>query len=204
MGTCTSTARRRQKQQQHNQTVLKNSIVLGIKPPPPLPPLPSTAFPNRQTQQRHPLFIDIDLLSPQLTKSIFHQTDTNSLIQLYSSNRNNNNNNSNTLNWMSSSSSVTHVPPRIPVPKSRLPVHHSSQQPPSIVSIRPKNVTSIVIPNNQTGKNIALCIFIGPIFLSLLHICLCYQYHSHLVRIIETSLYDVSYFFFFSPVLSKC
>jgi hypothetical protein len=97
-----------------------------------------------------------------LTKPIFHQTDTNSLIQLYSSNTNNNNNNNNNnnstiINWMSSSSStVTHVPPRIPGPKTRLPVYHPSQSQQetgtTTVTIRPKSVTSTVIPNNQTGN----------------------------------------------------
>jgi hypothetical protein len=49
---------------------------------------------------------------------------------------------------MSSSSSITHAPPRIPVPKTRIPGYH----PPSTITIRPNNVTSIVIPNHQTSK----------------------------------------------------
>jgi len=159
MGTCTSTARHRQKQQhqQHNQTISKNSISLDIKPPPPLPPLPLTAFPKHQLKHPHSLYTDFDILSPSLTKPIFHQTDTNSLIQLYSSNtnnNNNNNNNSNIINWMSSSSSstVTHIPPRIPVPKTRLPAYHSSQSQQTTVNLRSKDVTSTIIPNNQTGN----------------------------------------------------
>jgi hypothetical protein len=175
MGTCTSTARRRQKQQQHNRTASRNSIVFDIKPPPPLPPLPLAVFPNRHRQHTHSLFTDFDVLSLSLTKPIFHQTDTNSLIQLYSSNTNHNNNNNNNnsyiTSWMSSSSSVTHVPPRIPVPKTRLPTYHPPQLQQTTVTLRPNNMTSIVIPNNQTGNikvlNIILCIFIGQSCLSL-------------------------------------
>jgi hypothetical protein len=176
MGTCTSTARHRQKrQQQRNRTATKNSTVLDIKPPPPLPPLPLTVFPNHQHQHPHPLFTDFDILSTSVTKPVFHQTDTNSLIQLYSSNTNHNNNNNNNnsyiTSWMSSSSSITHVPPRIPVPKTRLPTYHPPQLQQTTVTLRPNNMTSIVIPNNQTGNikvlNIILCIFIGQSCLSL-------------------------------------
>jgi hypothetical protein len=157
MGTCTSAARHRQKQQQHqqhNRRASKNQIGLDIKPPPPLPPLPITAFPRQQIEYPQCLYTDCDILSSFLTKPIFHQTDTNSLIQLYSSNTNNNNNNNNNstiINWMSSSSSsVTHIPPRIPVPKTRLPVYQSTQSQKTTVTIRPKSVASTVSPNTQT------------------------------------------------------
>ncbi|CAF1671579.1 unnamed protein product, partial [Adineta ricciae] len=79
MGTCTSTARHRQKlpqQSQPNRPTSKSSIVFDIDSPPPLPPLPSTAFPNQQHQQSQSLFTDFDLLSPSLIKPIFHSTDT--------------------------------------------------------------------------------------------------------------------------------
>ncbi|CAF2400429.1 unnamed protein product [Rotaria sp. Silwood2] len=164
MGTCTSTAIHRQKQrpQEHNRTALKNSIVLGVKSPPPLPSLPLAVFPNHQYQQSYCLSTDFDtLLSSSTTKPIFHQTDTNSLIQLYSSNtntnnnnniNNNNNNNCNIISWMSSSSSVPQVPPRIPVPKTRVPVYHLSPSQQTTTIIRPKNVTSTVSSTNQTGS----------------------------------------------------
>ncbi len=212
MGTCTSTARHRQKQQhqQHNRTVSKNPISLDIKSPPPLPPLPLTAFPKHQLKHPHSLYADFDILSPSLTKAIFHQTDTNSLIQLYSSNtnnNNNNNNNSNIINWMSSSSSsaVTHVPPRIPVPKTRVPVYHSSQSQQATVIVRSKDVTSTIIPNNQKGNTKAnkdYVIYFYCTIISFFHRCLWYRYYNHLVRIIETNLYEVSYFSCTSRVLS--
>lgn len=171
MGTCTSNARHRQKQQhqqQHNRTETKNFIDLDIKPPPPLPPLPLNAFPKQKFQHPDSLYTDFDILSPSLSKAIFHQTDTNSLIQLYSSNTNNNNNNdSNIINWMSSSStSVTHIPPRIPVPKTRLPVYHPSQTQQTTVILRPKDVTSTVVQNNQTG-NIKMNTYFFSFFLSI-------------------------------------
>jgi hypothetical protein len=193
MGTCTSTARRRQKQQQHNRTASRNSIVFDIKPPPPLPPLPLAVFPNRHRQHTHSLFTDFDVLSLSLTKPIFHQTDTNSLIQLYSSNTNNNNNNNNNYNitgWMSSSTSVPHAPPRIPVPKTRLPIYFppQPQQSTPVVYIRPTNVTSVVIPNNQTGntkvRNYHL-VYFHWIIIFFSPVRICYHNHSHLVRIIR-------------------
>ncbi len=207
MGTCTSTARHRQKQQQrYNRTSSKNSIDLDIKTPPPLPPLPLTAFPKQQLQHPHSLYTDFDILSSSLTNPIFHQTDTNSLIQLYSSNTNNNNNNNNNLNiihWMassSSSSSITHIPPRIPVPKTRLPVYQSTQSQQTTVTIRPKSVTTNVIPNNHTGKtNVSkyYVVYFYWTIISFFPICIGYQHYRHLVRITKTNLYEVSYFSFF-------
>lgn len=145
MGTCTSTtARHRQKQHNRNVGITKNSINFDTRTPPPLPPLPSNAF----SQQSQSIYTDFDILS-SVTRPIFHQTDTNSLIQLYSSNTNynrNNNNNSNTNYMSSSTSTVTHIPPRIPVPKTRLPV--SQIQQPAAVHLRPKSN----IPTHQTGK----------------------------------------------------
>ncbi|CAF1428890.1 unnamed protein product, partial [Adineta ricciae] len=123
----------------------------------PLPPLPSTAFPNQQHQQSQSLFTDFDLLSPSLIKPIFHSTDTHSLIQFYSSfahtNSNINNNNSNTINRMSSSSSssITHIPTRPPVAKTRLPIYHVPQVT-APAPIRPKEITSMIAPTNPTGS----------------------------------------------------
>jgi len=141
MGTCTSTARHRQKQHNRNIGQTKNSTKFVNQTPPPLPPLPSIAFPK----QSQSLYSDFDLLSSLKKTPIFHQTDTNSLIQLYSSNTNyNNNNNNNNNHYMSSttSSTVAHMPPRIPVPKTRVPVY----QPP-VVTLRPKTN----VPTHQTG-----------------------------------------------------
>ena len=163
MGTCTSTARHRHKLQQQsrpNRPTSKSSLVFDIDSPPPLPPLPSTAFPNQQRQHSQPLFTDFDLLSPALVKPAFHQADTNSLIQFYSfytnanNNNNNNNNNFNTIDRMSSSSSsIAPVAPRIPVPKTRLPTYHAPQvavpAPP-----RPKETAATVTPANPTGNRI--------------------------------------------------
>ena len=212
MGICTSTARHRQKQQQHqqhNRTGSKNPIGLDIKPPPPLPPLPITVFPKQQSQYHHhpppPLYTDFDIFSSSSssTRHIFHQTDTNSLIQLYSSNTNNNNNNNNNstiINWMSSSttSSVTHIPPRIPVPKTRLPVYQPSQSQQTTVTIRPKSVTSAVLVNNQTGKteiNKYFTVYRHWTITSFSHIYRCYQSYSHSGRITEKNLYKISCFF---------
>ncbi|CAF3425567.1 unnamed protein product [Rotaria socialis] len=165
MGTCTSTVRHCQKQQQHNRATSKNTIVLGLKSPPPLPPLPTISFPNQQRQHSHYLSKDFDIVSSSLTKPIFHQADTNSLIHLYSCNTNINNNNNNNNNnysnsnscsiidWMSSSAStVRQAPPRIPVPKTRLPVHYlpSSQQ--ANVIVQSRNVASTVTSTNETGS----------------------------------------------------
>lgn len=157
MGTCTSTARHQQKQ--HKRAVSKNSIVLALKPPPPLPPLPSTSFSNRQYRYRRYLSTDFDIFSSSSTKPSFHETDTNSLIQLYSTNihtnKNINNNNSNNYynnTWMSSSSSsVVQIPSRNPVPKTRVAVYHQLQPQRATVTIRSKNASSIVISNNQIG-----------------------------------------------------
>jgi hypothetical protein len=149
MGTCTSSAKRQQKQHQqlHKRLILENSIVLNNKQ---LSSLPFTVLPN---QQLHSSLTNFDIQASPLIEPNFHQTDTSSLIQLYSSNINNNNN-SNINNWMSSSSSsASHIPPRIPVTKSRLPIH------PSTGSIRPTNVPSTVGTTNLTG-NIFLRIII--------------------------------------------
>ena len=200
MGTCTSTARHRQKHQQSNRTGSKYPIKLDIHPPPPLPPHPLTAFPRQSIRYPQSLYSDFDIVSSSSSiEPIFHQTDTNSLIQLYSSNTNNNNNNNSStiINYMSSStSSVTHIPPRIPVPKTRVPVYQSIQ---TAVNTRPKTIPSTMPPNNQTGmirkRNDSVLLFIGP-FDFFPHICLCYQYCSHLVRITETNPYEVLSSFF--------
>lgn len=172
MGTCTSTARHRQKHQQPNRTASNHPINLDIQPPPPLPPHPITVFPKQQIRYPQSVYTDFDILSSSSTsiEPIFHQTDTNSLIQLYSSNTNNNNNNNSPtiINYMSSStSSVTHIPPRIPVPKNRLPVYLSSQNNQSTVIARPKSVTSTVLSNNQIGMILFQYIF-SPSFFSFI------------------------------------
>lgn len=171
MGTCTSTARHRQKHQQSNRTASKHPIKLDIHPPPPLPPHPLTAFPRQSIRYPQSLYTDFDILSTSSSiEPIFHQTDTNSLIQLYSSNTNNNNNNSSTIiNYMSSStSSVTHIPPRIPVPKTRVPTYQSIQ---TTVNTRPKTIPSTIPPNNRTGmirqRNDCVLLFIGQFDFSL-------------------------------------
>ena len=158
MGTCTSTARQQQKQlrqQQHSRGATKNSFVLDTPSPPPLPPIPLNVFPKHC----HPssFLTSLDLLIPSLSKSILHSADTNSLIQLYSSNTNNNNNSNNLnssnshINWMSSSTSIpASIPPRIPVLKARVPLGHPPQAPSSLS--KPTNVTSTVISNHQTGR----------------------------------------------------
>lgn len=146
MGTCTSTARHRQKQQQHNRVASKNSSFLDIKQPPPLPPLPPSAFPNNQHLYSIPRQFDLQLAS---TKPLFHPSDTNSLIQLYSSHPNNQN-----IGWMSSSTSIpSHAPARIPVLKTRLPIYHPSQTQASSSTTagRPTHGPTTVIANNPTG-----------------------------------------------------
>lgn len=127
MGACTSTGRRRR--HQHNRRASTNSTVLEHKP---LPAFPSTrlvdqSFPHRQSHSNE----FARPLSVSSNQSIFHQTPTNSLIQFYSTNLNNNNN-SHPFNcpMSSSSSSSSRLPPRIPVPSTRLPA-------PSARPIRP-------------------------------------------------------------------
>jgi hypothetical protein len=144
MGTCASSIKNRQTQrrQLHKRTALNNPLVLDNKQ---LSPLPITVLPNPRP---HSLSNNFDLQSSSLTEPIFYQTDTSSLIQLYSSNTNNNNSNIN--NSMSSSSSTSHVPPPIPVTKSRLPIHQPQSS--STGSIRPKNVPTTVGTTNPTGN----------------------------------------------------
>jgi hypothetical protein len=143
MGTCTSTTRHQRKQ--HKRTESKNSIILDNKQP---SSLPLTVDPNQQIQRPHSLLTNFDAQFHSLTDPIFHKTDTNSLIQLYSPNTNNNN--SNIINSMSSSSSASNVPPRIAVPKTRLPVHQSQSS--STSSIRPNITTTAVRPATQIGN----------------------------------------------------
>ena len=184
MGTCTSTARHRRKQQhqQHRRISAQDPLVSNIKPP--LLPFPLTAFPSCSYQHTLCLPTDFDKLTlSSSTKLISHPAATNSLIQLYSSNSNNNNNNNNknknknknsnnnkyNHSWnitnSMSSSSVPQVPARIPVPKIRLATHHPQQSQQTTATIRPKNVVSTTISNDQTGitkiKNILLETFIG-------------------------------------------
>ena len=149
MGTCTSTARHRQKQQQHNRVASKNSSFLDIKQPPPLPPLPPSAFPNNQHLYSIPRPFDLQLVS---TKQFFHPSDTNSLIQLYSTHPNNTN--AENIGWMSSSTSIpSHAPARIPVLRTRLPTYHPSptQASTSTTAVRSTHGPTAVIANDPTG-----------------------------------------------------
>jgi hypothetical protein len=157
MGTCTSTIKRQSKRHRrlHKRTASKNSIILDNKQ---LPPLPITIVPNEPTQRPYSLVTNFDTQFPCLTEPIFHKTDTNSLIQLYSPNTNNNNNNPNIINSMASSSSTPSVPPRIPVPKTRLPVHQSQTS--STGSIRPKSMTTTIRPTNPTGNIFLLTVYL--------------------------------------------
>ncbi len=142
MGACTSASRHRTKQhrQLHKQITAKNSLVLDNKQ---TLSLPLTPLPNQQSQRPRSLLTNLDTQSPSLTEHIVYQTDTNSLIQLYSSNMNNNNN-SNRHSWISTlSSSASHAQP---VPKIRLPMHQVQS------STGSKNVATTVDTTNQTGN----------------------------------------------------
>lgn len=113
MGNCTSARKRRQKE--YKRAAFQNAIVLDNKQ---LSPLPLTILSN---QRPHSLLTNSDLQTSTVT-------DSNSLIQLYSTNTNNNNNNPSAQTWMSSSSSSanSHKQPRLPVTRSRLPVRLAS------------------------------------------------------------------------------
>ena len=163
MGTCTSTARHRQKQQQHNRVASKNSTFSDIKQPPPLPPLPLSAFPNPQHLYSIPKEFD---LRPASAKSFFHPSDTNSLIQLYSSHSTNPK--AQIIGWMSSSTSIpTTAPARIPVLKTRLAAYHPSQTQASTstIPLRTTNGAATVAVNNPTGmrqgRSMTLVVMIG-------------------------------------------
>lgn len=107
MGACTSTEERRQKNRQlHKRTDLQKSIVIDNKQ---LSPIPLTVLRN---QRPHSLSTDLDLQSSSIEEPLLDQTTTNSLIQLYSLKSESN-------HPMSSS----HIPPRIPGSKSRVPTH---------------------------------------------------------------------------------
>ncbi|UJR09977.1 hypothetical protein I4U23_014201 [Adineta vaga] len=138
MGACTSSVRHRKKhhRQLHKRTLAKNSPVLDNKQ---VSFSPLSILSKQQSQRPQSLFTNLDIQSSHFLEPIVYKTDTNSLIQLYSSNSNNNNN-SKRNSWMSSSSSSTsHPQPRIPVPKTRLPVYQPSS---TTASLRPKNVTT--------------------------------------------------------------
>ncbi len=144
MGTCTSSIKRRQKQyrERYKRPIPENSTVRNNKQ---LLTVPFTILPN---QHPHSSLTNFSVVSSPLTELNFHQSETGSLIQLYSTNTNNNNSNINN----SMSSSTSHVPPRIPVPKSRLPIHQSSST--STGSIRPGNIPPTVGITNRTGKTL--------------------------------------------------
>ena len=86
----------------------------------------------------------------------------------------------------STTTTVSQIPPRIPVPKTRLPVHQQPQSQSTTVILRPKNVTpSIVISNNHTG-NIKFNIYIyiiQSILIGLSYLCFPYVYIIDISRI---------------------
>ena len=148
MGTCTSSIKHRQKRhrQLHKQTILENAAVLENKQ---LSSLPSTVLPNPYLQQT------------SLTNSEVHSSsfiEPTSLIQLYTSNTNNNNNNNCNINnnsMSSSSSSPSKVPlppPRVPLTKSRLPVHQPSASSSRTGSTKPKNIPVTIGTTNPPGN----------------------------------------------------
>ena len=130
MGTCTSSIKRRYKQHQqlHKRTELKNSIVLN-----------NQQFTVIQDQRPHSLLTNFEIQSSPPIDPNSQQADTNSLIQVYFPPHKN--------NWMSSSSN-SHTLPRIPLPKSRLPVHQTQST--SAGFIRPKHV----LTTDTTGNAI--------------------------------------------------
>lgn len=153
MGTCTSTARHRQKEEQpshYKRVASKNSLILDIKQstslPPPLPPLPLPVFPIHQ----RPYSI------PNDTEPIFHPADTNSLIQLYSTPKPRSNFYLEQNQPMSSSNSSIPVQAssaRIPIVRTRLPVYHPPPGPTTTINIRPKST-----PNGSTtGSSLSIC-----------------------------------------------
>jgi len=145
MGACTSASRHRTKQhrQLHKQITAKKSLVLDNKQ---TLSLPLTTLPTQQSQRPRSLLTNFDTQSPtSLTEHIVYQTNTNSLIQLYSSNMSNNN--SNRHSWISTlSSSASHAQPPISVPKIRSPIHQVQS------STGSKNVPTTVDTTNQTGN----------------------------------------------------
>lgn len=142
MGICTSSVKRRQKQyrQRHKRSELKNSTVFDNKKP---SPAPYTVLRN---QRPHSLLTSLNVQSSSLIEPIVPRTETSSLIQFCSPNTNNS----------MSSSSTSHVPPRIPVPKSRLPIH----QPQSSGSIRPKYIPATIGITNPTGNIVFKYLFV--------------------------------------------
>ncbi|CAF0905484.1 unnamed protein product [Adineta ricciae] len=151
MGACTSAARYRKKHhpQLHKAAPAKNSHRLDNKQQVTFSPV--TILSKPQSQRPQSLFTNLDLQSSTFIETTLYKTDTNSLIQLYSSNYNNNNN-SNRNSWMSSSSSSkSHPQPRIPVPKTRLPVYQATTT--TAVPLRPKNGLTIGTPRPMSASN---------------------------------------------------
>ncbi len=131
MGTCTSSIKHRQKQhrRRNKQRELKPAIVYDNKN---LSPVPYTVLRN---QRPHSLLTNLNIQASNLIEPTISRTETRSLIQLCSPNTNN---------------SMSNVPPRIPVPKSRLPIHQSQSS--SSGSIRPKQIPSAMSITNPTGN----------------------------------------------------
>lgn len=154
MGTCTSTVRQREKQQQHNRITSNKSIVLDIQQPPPLPPpFPLTILSNHHTSYCSDNEFNY---SSSAVKPIIYHSDNNSLIQLYSNPTQYICTSSSQNHYMSSSSSIpSHPPPRIPVSKTRVPVFRTSN-PQNIVNNfgnpAGRQVPLTITSNNQHSK----------------------------------------------------
>ena len=129
MGTCTSSIKRRQKQhrQRNKRRELQTTIVYDNKH---LSPVPFTVLRNQRPRS---LLTNLNIQASALVEPTVSRPETRSLIQLCSSNTNN---------------SMSNVPPRIPVPKSRLPIHQSQSS--SSGSIRPKQIPSAMSPTGNT------------------------------------------------------
>lgn len=150
MGACTS--RQKEKHRQlYKRSVSNTSVVIDNKQ---LTSLETNTIPTVKPNQRpQSLITTFDIQSQPFIEPIICQKNSSSLIQFYTSNTNNNNN-SNIINPMSassSSSSTTHIPPRVPVIKSRLPVHQSQSS--STGSIRPKNVPTTIGTTNPPSNS---------------------------------------------------
>ncbi|CAF3591721.1 unnamed protein product [Adineta steineri] len=153
MGACTSAARHHKKhhRQLHKRTPTKNPFVLDNKQ---ASSSPLTVHSNQQSQRLHSSQTKINVQSSSSIEPILYKTETNSLIQFYSSNSNNNNSNRNSY-MSSSSSSTSQAQSRIPVPKSRFPIYRP-QSSSSTRSTRSKNVTTTVDTTITTGTSVPM------------------------------------------------
>lgn len=125
MGACTSAARHRKKhhRQLHKRTAGKSSPNLDKKQVS-FPPF--TVLPKAQSPRPQSLFTNFDALASPLNEPVLYKTDTNSLIQLYSTQMSHNYN-PNRNSWVAPSaySTIQHQS-RIPVSTNRLPAYQST------------------------------------------------------------------------------